>query len=188
MRTALTILLLLGTLFSYSQKKQAWVSGKAIDENENPLSKVSIVILGKTSGLITNDSGQFKIKVPANKSFALVFSYSGYNETQKNFFLSDGEEEKITVQMERGSKTLDEVLVSDDKERTETGLTKINPKTAITLPSTTGGVEAMIKILVGSNNELTSQYSVRGGNYDENLMYINDFEIFRPYQIGRAHV
>ena len=183
MRTALTILLLLGTLYSYSQKKQAWVSGKAIDENENPLSKVSIVILGKTSGLTTNDSGQFKIKVPANKSFALVFSYSGYNETQKNFYLSDGEEEKITVQMERGSKTLDEVLVTDDKERTETGLTKINPKTAITLPSTTGGVEAMIKILVGSNNELTSQYSVRGGNYDENLIYINDFEIFRPYLV-----
>ena len=183
MRTALTILLLLGTLYSYSQKKQAWVSGKAIDENENPLSKVSVVILGKTSGLTTNDSGQFKIKVPANRSFALVFTYSGYNEVQKNFYLSDGEEEKITVQMERGSKTLDEVLVSDDKERTETGLTKINPKTAITLPSTTGGVEAMIKILVGSNNELTSQYSVRGGNYDENLIYINDFEIFRPYLV-----
>ena len=183
MRTAIIILALLGTLHARSQKNEAWVSGKAIDENENPLSKVSIVILGKTSGLTTNDSGQFKIKVPANKSFALVFSYTGYNETQKNFFLSDGEEEKITVQMERGSKTLDEVLVSDDKERTETGLTKINPKTAITLPSTTGGVEAMIKILVGSNNELTSQYSVRGGNYDENLMYINDFEIFRPYLV-----
>ena len=51
------------------------------------------------------------------------------------------------------------------------------------LPSTIGGVEGLIKILVGSNNELTSQYSVRGGNYDENLMYINDFEIFRPYLV-----
>ena len=173
MRTAIIILALLGTLHARSQKTQAWVSGKAIDENENPLSKVSIVILGKTSGLTTNDSGQFKIKVPANRSFALVFSYTGYNETQKNFYLSDGEEEKITVQMERGSKTLDEVLVSDDKEHTETGLTKINPKTAITLPSTTGGVEAMIKILVGSNNELTSQYSVRGGNYDENFEVVD---------------
>ncbi|MEY2916749.1 MAG: hypothetical protein RIS73_463, partial [Bacteroidota bacterium] len=60
---------------------------------------------------------------------------------------------------------------------------KINPKNAITLPSTIGGVEGLIKILVGSNNELTSQYSVRGGNYDENLIYINDFEIFRPYLV-----
>ncbi|HQR01892.1 MAG TPA: TonB-dependent receptor plug domain-containing protein, partial [Ferruginibacter sp.] len=74
-------------------------------------------------------------------------------------------------------------VVSENKERTEAGLTKINPKNALTLPSTTGGIEAMIKTLVGSNNELTSQYSVRGGNYDENLIYINDFEIFRPYLV-----
>jgi hypothetical protein len=53
----------------------------------------------------------------------------------------------------------------------------------LVLPSTIGGVEGLIKTLVGSNNELTSQYSVRGGNYDENLIYINDFEIFRPYLV-----
>ncbi|MEO7308656.1 MAG: TonB-dependent receptor [Ferruginibacter sp.] len=183
MRTAITILFLLGTLSSFSQTKSAWISGRVVDENENPISKVSIVILGKTTGLTTNDSGYFRIKVPAGRSFGLVFSFTGYNETQKNFYLSDGEEEKITLQMERGSRTLQTVVVADDKERTETGLTKINPKNAITLPSTTGGVEALIKILVGSNNELTSQYSVRGGNYDENLIYINDFEIFRPYLV-----
>ncbi len=183
MRTVFTFILLLGTLSSFSQKKSAWVSGKAIDENEKPLSAVSVVILGKSTGLTTNDSGYFRIKVPAGKSFALVFSYSGFIDLQKNFYLSDEEEEKITVQLERGSKTLQTVVVSDDKGRTETGLTKINPKNALTLPSTTGGVEALIKILVGSNNELTSQYSVRGGNYDENLIYINDFEIFRPYLV-----
>ncbi|MEO6253436.1 MAG: TonB-dependent receptor, partial [Ferruginibacter sp.] len=183
MRTAITILLLLGTLTLFSQTRSAWISGRVVDENDNPIPKVSVLILGKTTGLTTNDSGYFRIKVPAGKSFGLVFSYTGYNETQKNFYLSDGEEEKITLQMERGSRTLQTVVVADDKERTETGLTKINPKNAITLPSTTGGVEGLIKILVGSNNELTSQYSVRGGNYDENLIYINDFEIFRPYLV-----
>jgi hypothetical protein len=184
MRNVFTIFLLLGTLSSFSQKKSAWVSGKLIDENENRLAKVSVIILGKTSGLTTNDSGYFKIKVPADKAFALVFSHTGYSDIQKNFYLSDGEEEKITIQMERGGKTLETVVVGDDKERIETGLTKINPKNAISLPSTTGGVEALIKILVGSNNELTSQYSVRGGNYDENLIYVNDFEIFRPYLVS----
>ena len=44
-------------------------------------------------------------------------------------------------------------------------------------------MESLIKIFVGSNNELTSQYSVRGGSYDENLIYVNDFEIFRPYLV-----
>ncbi len=83
--------------------------------------------------------------------------------------------------MERGIQTLQTMEISTEKERTETGLTKINSKNAITLPSIIGGVEGIIKILIGSNNELSSQYNVRGGNYDENLIYINNFEIFRPY-------
>lgn len=183
MRIVITNLLLLCTLFSVAQKKTAWISGRIIDENERPLSNVSIVILGKTNGLTSNDSGQFRMRVPSGRSFALVFSHTGYTDVQKNFYLSDDEEEKVTIIMEKGRKTLETVVVSDNKERTETGLTKINPKNAITLPSTTGGIEGLIKILVGSNNELTSQYSVRGGNYDENLIYINDFEIFRPYLV-----
>jgi CarboxypepD_reg-like domain/TonB-dependent Receptor Plug Domain len=184
MRAVLTFFLLLTSLSSFSQKKIAWVSGRAIDENENPLKNVSVIVLGKRSGLTSNDSGYFRIQVQPDRSFALVFSHTGYTDVQKNFYLSDGEEEKITVQMERGGKTLETVVVGDDRERTETGLTKINPKNALALPSTTGGVEALIKILVGSNNELTSQYSVRGGSYDENLIYVNDFEIFRPYLVS----
>jgi len=183
MRSALTILLLLITVTAFSQTRSAFISGRVVDENDNPISRVSVVILGKQSGITTDDSGYFRIKVPASRSFGLVFSFTGYNELQKNFYLSVDEEEKVTIQMERGSQTLKSVEVSTEKERTETGLVKINPKNAIILPSTTGGVEGLIKILVGSNNELTSQYSVRGGNYDENLMYINDFEIFRPYLV-----
>ncbi len=183
MRTAFTCLLLLLTISTFSQTRSALINGRIVDENDHPISKVSIVILGKSNGIISNDSGSFSIKVPAGKSFALVFTYTGYNEVQKNFYLSDGEEEKITIQMERGSRTLQTVEISNEKERNETGLVKINPKNALTIPSTIGGIEGLIKTLVGSNNELTSQYSVRGGNYDENLIYINDFEIFRPYLV-----
>jgi hypothetical protein len=183
MRIFIGLLLIFFSLQTTAQKKIAWVSGKLMDENENPLPKVSVILLGKTTGIVTNDSGYFRIKVSADKAFALVFTHTGFNEVQKNFFLSDGEEEKINIRMERGGQTLETVVVADDKERKETGLTRINPKNALVLPSTTGGVEGLIKILVGSNNELTSQYSVRGGNYDENLMYINDFEVFRPYLV-----
>lgn len=183
MRMAISLFLLMVSITAFSQKKFAWVSGRVIDENENPLQQVSVVILGKNSGIVTTDSGTFRIKTSADKAFALIFTHSGYAETQKNFFLSVGEEEKITIRMEKKRQTLDVVVVSDNRERTETGLTRINPKNALVIPSATGGVEALIKILVGSNNELTSQYSVRGGNYDENLIYINDFEIFRPYLV-----
>ena len=183
MRIALTMLLLLFTISAFSQTRSAIVTGRIVDENDKPISKVSIVILGRSTGTSSNDSGSFSIKVPANRSFALIFTYTGYNEVQKNFYMSDGEEEKITVQMETGSRTLQTVEVSNEKERSEAGLVKINPKNALSLPSTIGGIEGLIKVLVGSNNELTSQYSVRGGNYDENLIYINDFEIFRPYLV-----
>src|SRR4029079_13118903 len=58
-----------------------------------------------------------------------------------------------------------------------------NPKSVINLPSPVMGVEGLLKVFVGSNNELTSQYNVRGGSYDENLIYVNDFEVFRPYLV-----
>lgn len=183
MRPALTAFFILIYLFAFAQKKSAYVSGKIIGQNEDPLSNVSITILGRSSGIISSDSGIFRLKVPVDKAFALVFSYTGYRTEQRNFLLSDKEEETITLRMEPGGKTLETVVIGDEKERKEAGLTRINPKNALNLPSTVGGIEGMIKILVGSNNELTSQYTVRGGNYDENLIYINDFEIFRPYLV-----
>lgn len=183
MRILVGILLSCFALVSQAQKNTAWVSGRVIDENEKPITGVSVVILGKTSGVVSSDSGSFRIKVPAGKTFALVFSSTGYAESKKVFFLSTDEEEKTTVRLERGGKVLQTVVIQDERDRQETGLTRINPKNALTLPSTIGGVEGLIKILVGSNNELSSQYSVRGGNYDENLIYLNDFEIFRPYLV-----
>lgn len=174
---------LLISCFGFSQKKPAYVSGKVIDENENPLQNVSVVILGRQTGITTNDTGYFRLKVPAEKAFAVQFSYLGYGMEQKNFLLNENEEEYITIRLERGANVLKEVIVSDQRDRTEAGLIRPNPKSILNLPSVTTGVESLIKIFVGSNNELTSQYSVRGGSYDENLIYVNDFEIFRPYLV-----
>lgn len=177
---------LLLSVSAMAQKKSATVTGQILDENENPLTRVSITILGRTTGVTTNDSGRFTINVPVDKAFALIFTYTGYRSEQRNFFLNDGESERIIVRLERGAKELQEVIVKDDRLRNEAGAVRINPKNALQLPSTTGGIEALIKIFVGSNNELTSQYSVRGGNYDENLIYVNDFEVFRPYLVRQG--
>ena len=183
MRLTVFIILLFSSLASFSQKKTAFVSGKIIDENEDPVPAVTITILGKQNGIQSTDSGKFYIEVPAEKAFALVFSHAGFHEVQKNFYLSPDEKEQLTVKLIRSNKMLQTVVINQEKERKETGLIKIDPKSAVTAPSATGGVEGLIKTLVGSNNELTSSYSVRGGNYDENLIYINDFEIYRPYLI-----
>ncbi|HEX5025397.1 MAG TPA: TonB-dependent receptor, partial [Agriterribacter sp.] len=174
---------MLGSSVLLAQQKFAIVSGKVVDVNENALAKVSVVILGQQKGITTSDSGTFSIKVPAGKAVALVFSFTGFHTTQRNFYLNEKEEEKITVRLESSSKVLQEVIVKDQRERTEIGLVQLNPKYALTIPAPVSGVESLIKIFVGSNNELTSQYSVRGGNYDENLVYVNDFEVFRPYLV-----
>ncbi len=184
MRLLTAFLCCLISLTVTAQNKSATITGLILDENENALSNVTLTILGKNSGIVSSDSGTFSIRVTAEKSLALTFSHTGFLPVQKNFYLSPGETEKITIRMTRTGKTLDAVVISDERDRRENSLVKINPKNAITLPSTTGGVEALIKTLVGSNNELTSQYNVRGGNYDENLVYINDFEIYRPYLVS----
>ncbi|MCO5242205.1 MAG: TonB-dependent receptor [Chitinophagaceae bacterium] len=180
------VLIMLGLLLSFvlqAQQRTAVVSGKVVDEEERPLANVSVVVVGGQSGTFTSGEGVFSIKVPAVRAIALAFSFAGFHTVQRNFYLSENEEEKIVIRLESSSKVLKEVIVKDERERSEVGLVRLNPKHAVTLPSATGGVEGLIKIFVGSNNELTSQYTVRGGNYDENLVYVNDFEIFRPYLV-----
>ena len=169
-----------------AQKNSATVKGIVIDENDKPISNVSIVILGKQKGITSSDSGYFIIKCEAEKSFALSFSHTSYHDSQKEFYLSKNEIVSVVIKLSASLKSMESVVISDEKERKENSLVKINPKNAILLPSTTGGIEALIKTIVGSNNELTSQYNVRGGNYDENLIYINDFEIFRPYLVSNG--
>ena len=181
-----SICCLLLTLLTHSQKKYAFVSGKVLDENENPLSNVSVVILGRQSGIVTTDSGTFRLRVLANRAFALQFSYSGYKVEQRNFLLNENEQEFVTVKMERGATVLPGVTVTNQRDRETAGVIQINPKYTLNLPAPVTGVESVIKIFVGSNNELTSQYNVRGGSYDENLIYVNDFEIFRPYLVSNA--
>ncbi|HMJ48353.1 MAG TPA: carboxypeptidase-like regulatory domain-containing protein [Ferruginibacter sp.] len=184
MRLLTALIICLSFYQSTAQNKFATVSGRIVDENDKPLGNVSIVILGKSSGMLSSDSGTFTIKVPAEKTLALTFSHTGFLTRQRNFYLSPGEIENISVRMLQAGKTMETVVVSEERERRENSLIKINPKTALILPSTTGGVEGLIKTLVGSNNELTSQYNVRGGNYDENLVYINDYEVYRPYLVS----
>jgi hypothetical protein len=182
-RHQILIVTLLLASVCFAQKRSAIVTGKVFDDSGHPLSHVSVTILGHQQGVTTTDSGSFFLKVPAEKAFALVFSYTGYKTIQQNFLLNEAETEHVTITLEQGSGVLQEVIVKDQRERTEIGLIKPNPKTIINIPSPIMGVESMLKVFVGSNNELTSQYNVRGGSYDENLIYVNDFEIFRPYLV-----
>ncbi|HMP92935.1 MAG TPA: TonB-dependent receptor, partial [Phnomibacter sp.] len=165
------------------QGQNARISGKVENERGQPMSGVNITILGRQEGTTTNDSGRFSIPVKPNRSLALVFTYQGYQTQQRNFLLNANEEEQVYLRLMLGASTLQEVVVTNTPERRESGLVRINPKLAQQSPAPIMGIENLIKVLVGSNNELSSQYNVRGGSYDENLVYVNDFEIYRPFLI-----
>ncbi len=177
------ILIILFPVVVFCQKKNATILGKVTDENDRPLFHVSVSIIGRSTGTLTNDSGKFTIKVPAERPFALEFSYTGYKTQQRNFNMLEGEKENISIQLKTRQNELQNVTVSDNRGRTEAGRINIDPENALLNPSPLGNIESLIKVFTGSNNELTSQYNVRGGSYDENLIYVNDFEVFRPYLV-----
>lgn len=169
--------------FLLAQNNSAILTGQVVDENNKPIVGVTIEIIGKRTNAITNDSGFFKLVVPAHKIIGIIFSHTSYESTQKNLSFSVNETENILIKLKLKSNNLDSVTVKNDAGRKETGRVQIDPSKAGVNPSPISGIEQLIKIFVGSNNELTSQYSVRGGSYDENLIYVNDFEVFKPYLI-----
>lgn len=184
-RTLLPLLLLVTGLLR-AQPRTALVEGQVTDEARRPLSGVSVTLLGRTRGVQSSDSGRFRLTVPTDRPVALVFSYVGYREFQRVIRLNAGEREFLRIMLQPATAALDAVTVADDRARRETGLIRIDAEQSFRLPSVTGGVESLIQTLVGGNNELSSQYQVRGGNFDENLIYINDFEVFRPYLVGNG--
>jgi hypothetical protein len=177
------VLILCSTWFLLTAQPTAFVTGVVRDEGGAVLQGVSIIILGRQTGAVSSDSGTFKIKCPVNRAFALLFSHAGYVTQKKNFLLKANEEERTEIVLISESSSLAPVTITREQDRLEAGRISLDPRNSVNLPSPTGGVESMIKVFVGSNNELTSQYSVRGGNYDENLVYVNDFEVFRPYLV-----
>jgi hypothetical protein len=160
------------------------VSGKITDINGNPLEFVSIAILGSSGGVVTDTQGNFELSAPSNKNLTLIISSIGYIKETINLRLAPNEKRLLVRSLRESTTILPDVIVEDRQLRT-TNLTRIDPKNAGNIPSVSGGIETMIKTLPGvsSNNELSSQYSVRGGNFDENLVYVNDVEIYRPFLV-----
>lgn len=165
-------------------QEQATVKGTVTDAKKKPLTGVNVAVMGTTGGMATLQDGRYSIAVESNKTVELVFSSIGFTPTKITLTLSPGEIREINTIMQAAATPLPEIEVRDQQFKRST-FTRIDPKTIGQLPNTTGSFEAVLKTMPGvvSNNELTSQYSVRGGNFDENLVYVNDVEIYRPFLV-----
>lgn len=161
--------------------QQAWVKGSIKDEQARPIADVLISIAQQT--VLSDANGFFQITVPAEKDILLQLSKTGFIAQQYPLRLKKEESRILAVQLKERIFEIKEVIKKADRQRFEAGTIIVDASKANINPSTIGGIEGLIKTLVGSTNELTSQYNVRGGNYDENLVYVNDFEITRPFLV-----
>ncbi len=166
---------------SYSQDNVK-IYGRVTDEENYPIMLVNVSVKGEKIGTVTDKYGNYEFLIP-NKACQIVFSFIGYDNKIIDINPTDyiTSEIKFDEQLYTSHKDIDEVSVQSRFESTSS-FTRIDAKYLETLPNTTGGIETMIKTLPGvvSTNELSSQYSVRGGNFDENLVYVNGIEIYRP--------
>jgi len=169
----------------YAQERQyARIRGKITGPGGEPLELVNIALQGMPGGTVTNTSGEFQLTVPAGKPLEVVITFVGFKTEREYLVLQPGEVKVINRRLTPATAELSGVMIEDQQIRATT-LTRIDPKVAAVLPTVGGGIESLIKTMPGvsSNNELSSQYSVRGGNFDENLVYVNDVEIYRPFLI-----
>ena len=180
MKHLLAILFFLICNSVYTQSINGIVSDESI-----AIEGVNVSILGSSSGTSTDLMGKYQLKVKANTTQKVAFSFIGF-ETQvvEIPMLKMGQEYELNVQLSSNQIRIDDVNIEDQQIRTST-FEKIDSKHVTVLPTSNSGVEDLIKTMPGvsSSNELSSQYNVRGGNYDENLVYVNGIEIYRPFLI-----
>ncbi len=161
------------------------LSGKITNETGEPIPEVNIQIKEiPNAGTTTNFSGNFKIKIPADSNLTIIISHIQYKEV---IFSCKGKAGETINKYQTLSEKINSIPIVDIVEKAErtTNLQRIDPKIIQIIPDVSGGIEASLKAFPGvaKNNELSSQYSVRGGNFDENLVYVNDIEIYRPFLI-----
>ncbi|MCO6499223.1 MAG: carboxypeptidase-like regulatory domain-containing protein [Vicingus serpentipes] len=178
------ILFFLTISFVLSAQETAIVSGIIKNVDGELIEGANIAVVGVSGGTTSNKNGYFSLTVPANTSIELGITFIGYNSIKKALYLQPNEQYTFNPEVSKSITFIDDVNIEEEKNRSTT-MQKINPRLATTFTSSSGSFEAILKTLPGvsSNNELSSQYSVRGGNFDENLVYVNDIEVYRPFLI-----
>ena len=172
-------------VFSVLNLKGQSIEGKITDSKNIPLGSVNISIINKSSGIISDKDGNYNINIEANRSHVIAFSFIGYQiEKIRIPMLKQGQKYKLNIVLSESNTILKDIIVKDQKSR-KNNLSRIKTKHVEVIPGSNGGIESVLKTLPGvsSANELSSQYSVRGGNFDENLVYVNGIEVYRPFLI-----
>ncbi|WP_422104261.1 carboxypeptidase-like regulatory domain-containing protein [Winogradskyella sp.] len=178
-------IVLLGLLVSgLSFSQSAKIRGVILDQNNNPIENVNIKA-SSGEGTASNENGFFELKIPSDTEVTVEFTHLGHERVVAKFNLKNGQELEYNPVMLEGVEQIAAVVINYNTRQSVEGVTTISPQTIRTIKGAQPGVENILKSLpdVNISNELSTQYSVRGGNFDENLVYVNEIEVYRPFLI-----
>lgn len=178
------IFIIIISIISFSVLGQS-INGNITDTNKDVLSGANIIIKGENNGVSADKNGNYTLNLKANRSVVIKVSFIGYETKSIRIpMLKEGQNYTLNIELNTKGKLINDVIVKDKKSRKQ-ALSRIKTQHVTLIPNSGGGIESVLKTLPGvsSANELSSQYSVRGGNFDENMVYVNGIEIYRPFLI-----
>ena len=163
--------------------QSATVKGVILDKKNQAVENVNVSCQGV--GVQSNANGFYSLSVPANRKVGVVFSHISLKKATVTLTLKSNEEYEFNLVMSEQEEQMGEIVIQGNNKKRIQGITSIEPEIIRRIPGANAGVENILKSLPGvnSNNELSTQYAVRGGNYDENLVYVNEIEVYRPFLI-----
>ncbi len=179
--TLLFTFLLLTATTLFAQK--ATVRGVILDDQNLPIAGVTIS--QGEAGTLSDFNGYYIIQIPSKQDVTLVFSHVSHKKVSLKLNLSVNADYEFNPVMSTTVEQITEVVIKGRENKRVEGITNITPDIIRKMVGAQPGVENLLKSLPGvnGNNELSTQYAVRGGNYDENLVYVNEIEVYRPFLI-----
>lgn len=163
--------------------QSATLSGILLDALNKPIENANVQ--ANQTGSTSNLNGFYTLEIPANKNVTVTFSHINYKSVRVIFNLKTDEIFEFNPVLKLDIEQIETVVIKGTKRSFLEGVTTISPALIRTIKGAQPGVENLLKTLPGVNisNELSTQYSVRGGNFDENLVYVNDIEVYRPFLV-----
>ncbi|MEE9409104.1 MAG: TonB-dependent receptor [Polaribacter sp.] len=165
-----------------SAQKTTILKGTVKGKNKKSIENVSIKY--KNTGTTTDKNGNYKIRIPFKEEVTIIFTHISYKTFTKKLIAKSRNGISFSPILISKTEQIEEVVVKNNKKNAE-GIKKIDINIVKNTVGPNAGVENTLMTLPGvnNNNELSTQYNVRGGNFDENLVYINGIEVYRPFLI-----
>lgn len=183
MKLNFNLFLLLFALSFLGFSQTATVKGVILDDTNLPVYNASIK--AESDGTTSNENGFYLLKIPANTDVTIEFTHLSFKRVVITVNLKNGQEYEFNPVMNLDIEQIATVIIKSSNRKSVEGVTSITPEVIRTIKGAQPGVENILKTLPGVNisNELSTQYSVRGGNFDENLVYVNEIQVYRPFLI-----